>query len=168
MERSASTSLTQTSERKPVSRPDDFAFRQNGNNNRRHDNQALKPNPSSVKTSRDEDAEVVPTQADREVSCDRRRPGDEEEDHSWIPAMPTQLIGKTVTPFLREHIPEQYAGKGASQERRQGNRATGNPNSKYCYRHRPDSKCRRAAAETKMILIQNVSSATQVFGERPP
>jgi F-box/WD-40 domain protein MET30 len=31
------------------------------------------------------------------------------------------------------------------------------PNSKFCYRHRPDSKCRRAADESKMGFIQSVS-----------
>ncbi|KAK0737240.1 quinon protein alcohol dehydrogenase-like superfamily [Apiosordaria backusii] len=67
--------------------------------------------------------------------------------------MSSLLIGKTVTPFLREHIPSLYApiGKPNNEETAKAK----NPNTRYCYRHRPDSKCRRAADEAKMIMIQN-------------
>ncbi|KAK4196040.1 putative sulfur controller 2 [Triangularia verruculosa] len=67
--------------------------------------------------------------------------------------MSSLLIGKTVTPFLREHIPSLYApiGKPNNEETARAK----NPNTRYCYRHRPDSKCRRAADEAKMIMIQN-------------
>ncbi|KAK4178156.1 putative sulfur controller 2 [Triangularia setosa] len=67
--------------------------------------------------------------------------------------MSSLLIGKTVTPFLREHIPSLYApiGKPNNEETARAK----DPNTRYCYRHRPDSKCRRAADEAKMIMIQN-------------
>ncbi|ROT40806.1 sulfur controller 2 [Sodiomyces alkalinus F11] len=69
--------------------------------------------------------------------------------------MAPSIYGKTVTPFLREHIPGLYAPIGkpethASQEIRKER----DPNSKFCYRHRPDAKCRRAADEKKMVNIQ--------------
>src|SRR5690606_1672001 len=32
-------------------------------------------------------------------------------------------------------------------------------NTKFCYRHRPDAKCRKVADETKMAMIQRVSLA---------
>lgn len=61
-----------------------------------------------------------------------------------------------VTPFLREHIPGIYAPIGKPESLAMVNSGTKDPNSKYCYRHRPDSKCRRAADQNKMALIQSV------------
>jgi F-box/WD-40 domain protein MET30 len=66
--------------------------------------------------------------------------------------MSSSLIGKTVTPFLKEHIPSLYAPVGKSKNEESARER--NPNTKYCYRHRPDSKCRRAADEAKMVMIQ--------------
>ncbi|EAQ91571.1 hypothetical protein CHGG_03506 [Chaetomium globosum CBS 148.51] len=66
--------------------------------------------------------------------------------------MSSSLIGKTVTPFLKEHIPAMYAPVGRSRNEQSAREK--NPNTKYCYRHRPDSKCRRAADEAKMVMIQ--------------
>ncbi|KAH6624100.1 quinon protein alcohol dehydrogenase-like superfamily [Chaetomium sp. MPI-SDFR-AT-0129] len=66
--------------------------------------------------------------------------------------MSSSLIGKTVTPFLKEHIPSLYAPVGKSRNEQSAREK--NPNTKYCYRHRPDSKCRRAADEAKMVMIQ--------------
>lgn len=90
--------------------------------------------------------------------------------------MPSELVGKTVSPFLKEHIPGLYApiGKGShhnhdhhdhDHDRHHNHFVPSSvptvrkkdPNSKYCYRHRPDSKCRRAADESKMGFIQSVS-----------
>ena len=66
----------------------------------------------------------------------------------------SKLAGQTVTPFLLKHIPDQYAPMG-------GVDSTGSPkakdsNTKYCYRHRPDLKCRRQANEPSMEQLQNV------------
>ncbi|CAK7271340.1 hypothetical protein SEPCBS119000_004550 [Sporothrix epigloea] len=68
--------------------------------------------------------------------------------------MSTQLLGKTVTPFLKSHIPDLYSPvtkRGTIKEMEGRNK---DPSSRYCYRHRPDSKCRRAADESKMVKIQ--------------
>lgn len=81
-------------------------------------------------------------------NCDRRRP--DEEDISRLPNMSQQAASQTMTPFLREHIPGLYAPTSKPDVTR-----TKDPNSKFCYRHRPDSKCRRAADESKMALIQS-------------
>ncbi|KAM7183934.1 hypothetical protein V8F33_013284 [Rhypophila sp. PSN 637] len=67
--------------------------------------------------------------------------------------MSSSLIGKTVTPFLKEHIPSIYAPIGKLQNEEAAREKE--PNTRYCYRHRPDSKCRRAADEAKMIMIQS-------------
>ncbi|GES57316.1 sulfur metabolite repression control protein [Aspergillus terreus] len=62
-----------------------------------------------------------------------------------------KLADENVAPFLAKHIPEQYAPLGSR---------TGKPedlssaNSKYCYRHRPDLKCRRQADEPSMDKLQ--------------
>lgn len=73
--------------------------------------------------------------------------------------IPEKLAGKNVAPFLAKHIPEQYAPLGSQ---------TGQPveirsaNSRYCYRHRPDLKCRRQADEPTMDKLQRVSFASRI------
>lgn len=67
----------------------------------------------------------------------------------------TRLAGQTVAPFLAEHIPEQYAPLGGS-DMFKDSPVDPNPNTKYCYRHRPDLKCRRQADEPSMDQLQHV------------
>ncbi|KAG8531413.1 uncharacterized protein KY384_003042 [Bacidia gigantensis] len=59
---------------------------------------------------------------------------------------------ETVAPFLAKHIPSQYARIGAHSPLI---RNAKNPNTKYCYRHRPDLKCRRSANEPSMDQLQH-------------
>ncbi|KAH7329457.1 WD domain-containing protein [Stachybotrys elegans] len=78
--------------------------------------------------------------------------------------MPSDLIGKTVTPYLKEHIPGHYAPIGKNRSGDENALVAApprqkDPSSRYCYRHRPDSKCRRAADETKMGFIQRELSS---------
>ena len=68
----------------------------------------------------------------------------------------SKFAGQTITPFLTQHIPEQYAPLGGPG--RGAGAATGSPNTKYCYRHRPDIKCRRQANEPSMDQLQHVRS----------
>ncbi|KAF0320911.1 putative E3 ubiquitin ligase complex SCF subunit scon-2 [Colletotrichum asianum] len=99
---------------------------------------------------------VTTNQQPSKDNCDRRRP--DEGEASRFPAnMPTQLVGQTVTPFLREHIPGIYAPIGKPDVQTEDNTLNQkrDPSSKFCYRHRPDAKCRRAADESKMVLIQS-------------
>lgn len=112
-----------------------------------------------------DDGEVEPSPAvDRarlkEQNCDRRRPEEEHEDKSRLSNMPSSLVGQAVTPFLKEHVPNLYApvSKIESSTHAQQPSTQRNFNSKYCYRHRPDSKCRKAADENKMAMIQSVCS----------
>jgi len=60
---------------------------------------------------------------------------------------------KAVAPFLSRHIPEQYAPLGMPQT---SITVPKDPNTKYCYRHHPDSKCRRTPDEPTMENIQTV------------
>ncbi|KAK6341214.1 hypothetical protein TWF696_008300 [Orbilia brochopaga] len=48
-----------------------------------------------------------------------------------------------VVPFLSKHIPDQYASQQPPKT-----------NTKYCYRHHPDLKCRRQADEPTMEEVQ--------------
>lgn len=116
-----------------------------------------------------------PQQHPSKDNCDRTR--SDEEINPRLVKMSSELVGKTVSPFLKEHIPDLYApiGKGNHHNHHHdhnhdhdhvhlANRfipssvptvRKKDPNSKYCYRHRPDSKCRRAADESKMGFIQS-------------
>lgn len=97
------------------------------------------------------DTDTDPT----DQNCDRKRPEQQARlrSRNSVTNMSSVLMSKTVTPFLREHIPSLYApiGKPGNQETARAE----NPNSKYCYRHHPDSKCRRAADKAKMVMIQS-------------
>ncbi|KAL5335434.1 quinon protein alcohol dehydrogenase-like superfamily [Aspergillus crustosus] len=64
---------------------------------------------------------------------------------------PIKLADKNVAPFLARHIPEQYAPLGPRSILPPELHSA---NSKYCYRHRPDLKCRRQADEPSMDLLQ--------------
>lgn len=90
----------------------------------------------------------------KDQNCKRVRPEEEDRQRSasGVISMSSTLISRTVTPFLKEHIPSLYApiGKPGNEETTKAK----DPNTRYCYRHRPDSKCRRAADEAKMIMIQ--------------
>ena len=65
----------------------------------------------------------------------------------------SKMAGQTVAPFLAKHIPDQYAPLPKSQPATASQK---DPNTKYCYRHRPDAKCRRTADEPTMENLQNV------------
>ena len=88
-------------------------------------------------------------------NCDRRR--FQQESLSRIPSVAPELVGKAVTPFLRDHIPGLYAPLGKRELAPMDTGRDKDSNSKFCYRHRPDAKCRRVADETKMSMIQRVS-----------
>ncbi|KXX79130.1 putative E3 ubiquitin ligase complex SCF subunit scon-2 [Madurella mycetomatis] len=110
----------------------------------------LKSTSAPVRNSEGEAKEGV----DTTKTCNRLRPEEKERLRSRdsMPNMSSSLIGKTVTPFLKEHIPRLYAPIGKPQNQETAREK--DPNTKYCYRHRPDSKCRRAADEAKMVMIQ--------------
>ncbi|KAF2752604.1 putative sulfur metabolite repression control protein SconB [Pseudovirgaria hyperparasitica] len=57
---------------------------------------------------------------------------------------------KMISPFLTQHIPQQYNPRAAD-----GPDPREKAPSKFCYRHRPDVKCRRTANEPTMEELQN-------------
>lgn len=81
--------------------------------------------------------------------------GHDDDDPAISISSTMRIAGQTVAPFLAKHIPEQYAPLGVQE----GivTKSIKDPNTKYCYRHRPDSKCKRTANEPSMENLQRVS-----------
>ncbi|KAK3634607.1 hypothetical protein LTR56_015187 [Elasticomyces elasticus] len=94
----------------------------------------------------------------------RYRKDVEEEDQNISIAASAKHAEQTVAPFLAKHIPMQYNPLGGlprgphplqADEPEQGS-------TKFCYRHRPDVKCRRQANEPSMDQLQTgLASLTQ-------
>ena len=78
-----------------------------------------------------------------------------EENGNITLSATSKLAGQTVAPFLAKHIPAQYAHMGPTDL--SGSPKINGSNTKYCYRHRPDLKCRRQANEPSMEQLQHVS-----------
>lgn len=79
------------------------------------------------------------------------------KDKSITIASTAKHADQTVAPFLAKHIPSQYAplGKAGNPSlQRFDPMKDPNPNSKFCYRHRPDMLCRRQADEPSMDKLQ--------------
>jgi len=75
-------------------------------------------------------------------------------DHDNISiSVSSKHAGQTVAPFLARHIPNSYAPGGGVDAAGKAKRK--DPNTKYCYRHRPDLKCRRQANEPSMDQLQH-------------
>jgi hypothetical protein len=123
----------------------------------RHDNPDIRSYKSTTTTASgsrpDQHDSTTPITSATGADCDRRRP--EEGDHPRMATMSSSLVSKTVAPYLREHIPQIYAPVTKSDNIEETHEWR-DPNSKFCYRHRPDSLCRRGADESKMVSIQRV------------
>lgn len=64
-----------------------------------------------------------------------------------------ELAKQNVAPFLAKYQPRQYAPLRSED----GTPSIPRPvNAGYCYRHQPDSKCRRQADEQSMRQLQQV------------
>jgi len=119
--------------------------------------------PTSPPATDDGDEQDSAAAVDRarlkEVNCDRRRPEDQ-SDGTRLANMnvPSNLVGQAVTPYLKEHVPNLYSPVSKIEASHTRTSFTKNFNSKYCYRHRPDSKCRKSADEDKMAMIQSVGT----------
>lgn len=87
-------------------------------------------------------------------SHDNCREDHVEADQTITLSSNSKMAGQSVTPFLAKHIPQQYAPLGNRPPATTTSQK--DPNTKYCYRHRPDSKCRRTADEPTMENLQRV------------
>jgi hypothetical protein len=84
---------------------------------------------------------------------------DNQDSSSICLSSSSKFAGQTVAPFLAKHIPSQYAPLGP-QETPPPSWAV---NTRYCYRHRPDLKCRRQADEPSMEQLQKVGCHLRLF-----
>ncbi|KAI5815844.1 sulfur metabolite repression control protein [Pyronema omphalodes] len=66
-----------------------------------------------------------------------------------------ESVKRDIAPFLTRHIPSQYAPQGTPEQREQQKNAGQTSNTSFCYRHRPDLKCRRPADEPTMEQLQS-------------
>jgi hypothetical protein len=80
---------------------------------------------------------------------------DEAKDKSITIASTAKFADQAVAPFLTRHIPDQYAPLGGPNGTQR--KPSKDPNSKLCYRHRPEILCRRQADEPSMDQLQRVS-----------
>lgn len=68
---------------------------------------------------------------------------------------------QAIAPFLAKHIPTQYNPVGhlmpqSNSDNHNHDHLQDTSSTKFCYRHRPDLKCRRQANEPSMEQLQNV------------
>ncbi|KAI9823019.1 MAG: hypothetical protein M1832_002673 [Thelocarpon impressellum] len=66
----------------------------------------------------------------------------------------SRLARRTVAPFLAKHIPQQYAPLGDQSQAEAATAGDQGQSTRFCYRHRPDLKCRRQADEPSMEQLQ--------------
>ncbi len=91
-----------------------------------------------------------PSEEDME-SCSRQKHADHHEEEAITRISSTSKVaGKAVAPFLAKHIPAAYAPTGSKPTES----TLRDPSTKFCYRHRPDLKCRRTADEPSMDMLQ--------------
>ncbi|KAF1833625.1 sulfur metabolite repression control protein-like protein SconB [Decorospora gaudefroyi] len=76
------------------------------------------------------------------------------DDAEEVQANKSKKMSEMITPYLAQHIPQQYNPLGATSGGAQDQRPS-TANTKFCYRHRPDLLCRRQADEPSMEQLQD-------------
>jgi hypothetical protein len=89
-----------------------------------------------------------------------RRARDHSKESNVASASSSRLASQAVAPFLTRHIPNQYAPLGTANGEHTS--TPKDPNSKFCYRHRPDMLCRRQADEPSMDKLQKVNGTSRI------
>jgi F-box/WD-40 domain protein MET30 len=74
--------------------------------------------------------------------------------HDEFTASKSRKMEQMITPYLAQHIPQQYNPLGSSSSDGHDQRPA-TANTKFCYRHRPDLLCRRQADEPSMEQLQD-------------
>ncbi|KAF2868110.1 quinon protein alcohol dehydrogenase-like superfamily [Massariosphaeria phaeospora] len=74
---------------------------------------------------------------------------DQHKEDTFVHKNASKKLEKMITPYLAQHIPQQYNPLGGGPQD-----APIKGNTKYCYRHRPDLLCRRQADEPSMEQLQ--------------
>lgn len=125
------------------------------------------PTPDSVSNTYPSNAPAEPStdftpESDKETeepvmeSCRTHGHEDYHHDEDTISRIATtsRVAGTAITPFLKKNIPTAYAPTGVKPDEKSSSK---DPSTKFCYRHRPDLKCRRTANEPSMDNLQRVS-----------
>jgi F-box/WD-40 domain protein MET30 len=96
---------------------------------------------------------------DHEHASERSRHllGEKAEETEEAQASKSKKMEKMITPYLAQHIPQQYNPLGGPDA------LPGHGNTKFCYRHRPDLLCRRQADEPSMEQLQQVRLVVHPF-----
>ncbi|GAB7341323.1 hypothetical protein MBLNU457_7592t2 [Dothideomycetes sp. NU457] len=81
--------------------------------------------------------------------------GDNNADRNISIPTASKHADHAIAPFLAQHIPMQYNPIGHMQQNPQQSDESPSTSTKFCYRHRPDLKCRRQANEPSMEQLQN-------------
>lgn len=79
---------------------------------------------------------------------------DSEDMNISLPTI-SRHADQAVAPFLAKHIPAQYNPLGNMRPTEPQDEESHGSSTKFCYRHRPDLKCRRQANEPSMEQLQN-------------
>lgn len=98
--------------------------------------------------------DVVASYPSSRNDCDETDDEHYDEDTKRRMASSSKIAGRAIAPFLARHIPNAYAPTGSKPGVDSSKK---DPSTKFCYRHRPDLKCRRTADEPSMDNLQRVS-----------
>lgn len=89
--------------------------------------------------------------------------GDAPDDSNISLPSGSKHAEQAVAPFLAQHIPMQYNPIGHILPPGTTSDDSAASSTKFCYRHRPDLKCRRQANEPSMEQLQNVSAVVSAI-----
>ncbi|KAF4556017.1 WD domain-containing protein 4 [Elsinoe fawcettii] len=116
------------------------------------------PSPGTDMSENDSEETLCHHDHEHESLKSRRQQGQEDDTAERNITIPTtsKHAEHAVAPFLAKHIPSQYNPVGhARPSKQEEDQPTASSSTKFCYRHRPDLKCRRQANEPSMDQLQN-------------
>ena len=105
--------------------------------------------PPTPRSPEPQPEEPIPDSGTMQAADGQQQPAIAHTTASALPLTTTESVGKDVAPFLTKHIPERYTAAPPQDDSQPGS-------TNYCYRHRPDVKCRRQADEITMDSLQKV------------
>lgn len=118
----------------------------------------------------DSGVELDGLEAQEPGSSTQQQHMEQQQRSTGKPLSPGQVesVKKDVAPFLSKYIPDQYSSVPPTDAQEQrpsgGGPGRSQANTKFCYRHRPDVKCRRQVADEKaMEELQKVQPALPSF-----
>ncbi|RPB22262.1 WD40 repeat-like protein [Terfezia boudieri ATCC MYA-4762] len=108
---------------------------------------ALSTPPSTPRPPEPQPEDPIPDSETMQPVDGQQQPAIAHTAASTLPSTTTESVSEDVAPFLTKHIPERYTATPPQDDSQPGS-------TNYCYRHRPDVKCRRQADEITMDSLQ--------------